>query len=252
MQSLQNWLGGGAPDREPAAGGGSVLSDWKQYSSGGGSAAAAPSANQSDRLLAAEEGTAGTSAGATASVGAAASVKNLASSVVGLVSGAASSAAAAASGATSSIPTSTQWTYFAFFLGTGVLFLAMAFFIFLPMIILAPAKFAMTFSIGSALCICSLGALKGWKTMFGHLLSKERLPFAGAYFGSLLATLYVSFVMHSYVFSLLFCVAQVLTLVYYVASYFPGGAAGAQSVVSFAGRGALSLGSAAFRASFRS
>ncbi len=31
----------------------------------------------------------------------------------------------------------------------GVLFLAMAFFIFLPMIILAPAKFAMTFSIGS-------------------------------------------------------------------------------------------------------
>lgn len=101
---------------------------------------------------------------------------------------------------------------------------------------------------------------------------------------------------------------QVLTLVYYVASYFPGGAAGAQvriswlsagatlcckalncvvpacslrvhhaavrchcpaarsrtpqpfpsicpslqSVVSFAGRGALSLGSAAFRASFRS
>ncbi len=31
----------------------------------------------------------------------------------------------------------------------------------------------------AALCICSLGALKGWKTMFGHLLSKERLPFAG-------------------------------------------------------------------------
>jgi hypothetical protein len=203
MQSLQNWLGGGAPDREPAPGGGSVLSDWKQYSGGAGSAAAAPSANQGDRLLAAEEGTAGTSAGA------AASVKSLASSVVGLVSGAASSAAAAASGATSSIPTSTQWTYFAFFLGAGVLFLAMAFFIFLPMIILAPAKFAMTFSIGSALCICSLGALKGWKNMFGHLLSKERLPFAGAYFGSLLATLYVSFVMHSYVFSLLFCVAQV-------------------------------------------
>lgn len=126
---------------------------------------------------------------------------------------------------------------------SGVLFLAMAFFLFLPMIILAPAKFAMTFSIGSgevpgapaaplctrhtrqslvqqvlpvlharahmlawpisislssshccaqaadlrcprrathaALLIASLGALKGWKAMFGHLLSKERLPFAG-------------------------------------------------------------------------
>jgi hypothetical protein len=43
---------------------------------------------------------------------------------------------------------------------------------------------------------------------------------------------------------------QLVTLVYYVASYFPGGASGAQSVIGFAGRGALSLGSAAVRASF--
>ena len=43
---------------------------------------------------------------------------------------------------------------------------------------------------------------------------------------------------------------QLVTLVYYVASYYPGGASGAQSVIGFAGRGALSLGSAAVRASF--
>jgi hypothetical protein len=77
-----------------------------------------------------------------------------------------------------------------------------------------------------------------------------------AYFGSLVATLYASLVMHSYLFSLIFCGAQVgggcvrgvpqqscmcspyrrphppapqlVTLVYYIASYFPGGAAGAQ------------------------
>ena len=65
MQSLQNWLGGGAPDREPAAGG-SVLRDWQAYSGGGGggSTAAPASAGQGDRLLAAEEGAAGTAAGA--------------------------------------------------------------------------------------------------------------------------------------------------------------------------------------------
>lgn len=63
MQSLQNWLGGGAPDREPA--GGSVLAGWQAYSGGSGSAAAPASAGQGDRLLAAEEGTAGTAAGAT-------------------------------------------------------------------------------------------------------------------------------------------------------------------------------------------
>lgn len=69
MQSLQNWLGGGAPDREPAPGsGGSVLSQWQQYS--GGSAAAPPSAGQGDRLLAsAEEGTAGAGGAATSGGG---------------------------------------------------------------------------------------------------------------------------------------------------------------------------------------
>lgn len=234
MQSLQTWLGS-APDKEPPAKSSSVLSDWKTYS--GGAAPAAPASGS--QLASAEEGTSTQT-----------TVQSLMSSAVGLVSGAANTAAAAASGATSNIPSTTQWTYFAFFLGTGALFLAMAFFLFLPVIILAPAKFAMTFSIGSALLIASLGALKGWKAMFGHLLDKERLPFAGAYFGSLLATLYVSLMMHSYLFSLLFCGAQLVTLVYYVASYFPGGASGAQSVIGFAGRGAVSLGSASMRAMF--
>jgi hypothetical protein len=31
----------------------------------------------------------------------------------------------------------------------------------------------------AALVIMSLGALKGWKAMFGHLLAKDRLPFTG-------------------------------------------------------------------------
>lgn len=43
---------------------------------------------------------------------------------------------------------------------------------------------------------------------------------------------------------------QLVTLLYYVASYFPGGASGAQSVIGFAGRGALSVGSAALKLSF--
>ncbi|KAL4443703.1 hypothetical protein ABPG75_011440 [Micractinium tetrahymenae] len=238
MQSLQTWFAGSAPDKEPQ--GSNLLSEWNKYSSGGAGSSSSAAPASTAQLVSVEEG------GAPVSSGASGAFKNLAA----MVTTAASSAAAAASGTTSSIPSTTQWTYFAFFLGSGVLFLAMAFFLFLPMIILAPAKFAMTFSIGSALLIASLGALKGWKAMFGHLLSKERLPFAGAYFGSLLATLYVSLVMHSYLFSLLFCAAQLVTLVYYVASYFPGGTAGAQSVIGLAGRGAMSLGGASLRAIF--
>lgn len=115
------------------------------------------------------------------------------------------------------------------------------------MIILVPSKFAITFSLGSGLMIASLGALKGWKEMFGSMASKERLPFTAAYVGSLLATLYAALAMQSYVLSLLSCVAQVVTLVYYVASFFPGGASGAQYVFGTVGRGTLSLGGAVLR-----
>jgi len=115
------------------------------------------------------------------------------------------------------------------------------------MIILVPSKFAITFSLGSALILASLGALKGWQQMFGHMASKERLPFTAGYIGSLVATLYSSIVLHSYIFSLVSCVAQLATLVIYVASFFPGGASGAQYVFGTVGRGTLSLGGAMLR-----
>lgn len=45
-------------------------------------------------------------------------------------------------------------------------------------------------------------------------------------------------------------VPQVLTLVYYVASYFPGGASGAQTIIGGMGRGGLSIGGAVLRSVF--
>eukprot|EP00884_Botryococcus_braunii_P023349 jgi/Botrbrau1/9699/Bobra.0201s0029.1 len=38
------------------------------------------------------------------------------------------------------------------------------------------------------------------------------------------ATLYAALGMHSYIFSLVCCAAQVVALLYYLLSYFPGGA----------------------------
>lgn len=107
------------------------------------------------------------------------------------------------------MPSATQWTYFAVLAGTGVLFLMASIFVFLPLLILSPSKFALTFSLGSGLILSSLGALKGWRTMGAHMLSRDRLPFTAAYVGSLLGTIYAAIFMHSYLFSLLFCVAQV-------------------------------------------
>ena len=83
--------------------------------------------------------------------------------------------------------------------------------------------------------------------MFGHLASKERLPFTAAYVGSLLLTLWASLGLRSYLLSLLSCTAQIVTMVYFVASYFPGGASGAQYVFGTVGKGAMSVGGAVLR-----
>ncbi|XP_061946102.1 uncharacterized protein LOC133669810 [Populus nigra] len=61
---------------------------------------------------------------------------------------------------------------------------------------------------------------------FNVQVLKERLPFTLGFIGSMVGTLYVSMVWHSYVLSVLFSVIQVLALVYYAISYFPGGSAG--------------------------
>lgn len=105
------------------------------------------------------------------------------------------------------------------------------------MIIIRPSKFAITFSLGSVLILVSLGFLRGWKAMFSSLSSKERMVPTAAYLGSLFGTLYASLMMHSYIYSLALCVVQIITLAYYVASLFPGGAEGMQ----FLGRSSFSM-----------
>lgn len=134
-------------------------------------------------------------------------------------------------------PGTTQYVYFAAFAGIGVLLLLVAFFLFLPMIIIRPSKFAITFSLGSVLILVSLGFLRGWKAMYSSLSSKERMVPTAAYLGSLFGTLYASLMMHSYIYSLVLCVIQMVTLAYYVASLFPGGAEGMQ----FLGKGGLGM-----------
>jgi Got1/Sft2-like family len=77
-----------------------------------------------------------------------------------------------------SVPTGMQFAYFAAFMAAGIFFLAMAFLLFLPVIILAPAKFASSFTMGSVLIMAAFTALKGWRQQLTHMFSKERLPFS--------------------------------------------------------------------------
>ncbi|KAJ6422979.1 hypothetical protein OIU84_023999 [Salix udensis] len=128
--------------------------------------------------------------------------------------------------ATSNIPSGKALMYFGLFLATGVFFVFIAFTLFLRVIALVPQKFAICFTLGCGFIIGSFFALKGPKNQLAHMSSKERLPFTLGFIGSMVGTLYVSMVWHSYVLSVLFSVIQVLALVYYAISYFPGGSAG--------------------------
>ncbi len=62
-------------------------------------------------------------------------------------------------------------------MGGGLVFLSLAFFVFLPVIILAPAKFALCFSIGCLLVLSSFAALRGWQYQAQQMITRERLPF---------------------------------------------------------------------------
>lgn len=112
---------------------------------------------------------------------------------------------------------------FAALMGGGALFLFMAVFLFLPVIILAPSKFALSFTIGCCLVLSAFAALKGWRRQAQQMLARERLPFTAGYLGSIGLTLYASVALKSYLLSLLASGLQIVALAYYLAAFYPGG-----------------------------
>ena len=155
--------------------------------------------------------------------------------------------------ATSNIPSGKALMYFGLFLATGVFFVFTSFALFLPVIVLVPQKFAICFTLGCGFIIASFFALKGPKNQLAHMSSKEvlalppleicmaclfsilwlctsnpiffssiflqRLPFTLGFIGSMVGTLYVSMVLHSYFLSVLFSVIQVATTIQFLSLY---------------------------------
>ena len=107
------------------------------------------------------------------------------------------------------IPSGTQFVYFAALIGGAALFYSLALFVFLPILILSPSKFALCFSFGSVCTMAALVMLSGWQASLRHLLAAEKLPFTAGYAGSLFATLYAALAMHSYLLCIVFSLSQV-------------------------------------------
>ncbi|XP_064642731.1 uncharacterized protein LOC135497017 [Lineus longissimus] len=110
-------------------------------------------------------------------------------------------------------------------IGLGVFCFALASF-YIPFIVLKARKFSLLYSLGSLFFISSFALLWGPMNHLKHLVSGDRLPFTTVYFGTMFGTLYFALWAKSTVFTIIFAVAQILSLVWYVISYIPGGQTG--------------------------
>ncbi|KAA8523527.1 hypothetical protein F0562_009950 [Nyssa sinensis] len=213
---MQNWfsLRSGDDDQQPQQTSSSLLADWNSYSAS----------------KASEETT--STLGVFDLEAAVRSANDTVSGTFNVVSKGVRDLPGNLQSATSHVPSGKSLMYFGLLLATGVFFVFIAFTMFLPVIVLVPQKFAICFTLGCSFIIGSFFALKGPKSQFVHMSSKERLPFTLGFIGSMVGTIYVSMVLHSYILSVFFSVLQVLSLVYYAISYFPGGSMGLKFISS--------------------
>ncbi|KAF9431769.1 protein transport protein sft2 [Entomortierella beljakovae] len=103
----------------------------------------------------------------------------------------------------------------------GLACFMIAFFVGLPLLLLKPSKFATSFTLGSLLLMASFALLRGPTAHLKALISRERLPFTGAYIGSMIFVLYSSLVVNSYILTIIGTIIEILALVYYFTSYSP-------------------------------
>lgn len=113
----------------------------------------------------------------------------------------------------------------------GILLITMSF-SFLPMLVIAPQKFALLFAFGSMTMLGSFAILKTPKVFLAGLLRREQLPFSVCYVIGLVGTLVSTLVLRSFVYTAVFGVVQFVALLYFMASYVPGG----KHVLNFIGR----------------
>lgn len=115
----------------------------------------------------------------------------------------------------------------------SALFFALAFFVGLPMLALKPQKFALSFTCGSITFMASFGIMKGPYEHLVSMFTADRMLFTTIYFGSILATLYLTCTkggMKGYALVLIASGVQLVALLWYLVSFLPGGTMGLSMV----------------------
>ena len=104
----------------------------------------------------------------------------------------------------------------------------LAVFVGLPTIVLRPAKFVVFMSLTTLFAIGSVVVLQTPAAFMKDITNggiEKSLPF-GALVGSQLLTVYVAIFVHKYFYTIMVGALQVLSILYYLASFIPGGTKG--------------------------
>lgn len=161
-----------------------------------------------------------------------------ASAITGRIGDAARKAGAsirdAASSTANAVPSGSSLQTALMLFAAGGLMLFLAFFVGLPVMVLSPSKFALTFSLGNLFLVAGAGVLSGFGSLLSHACTPDRAPLSLGYGLSAAGTLYASLVAHSYLLCVVCSIAQVGTLGALVVAYLPGGSAGLRMLASTA------------------
>ncbi|CAN8098955.1 unnamed protein product [Discula destructiva] len=105
-----------------------------------------------------------------------------------------------------------------------------------PVLSLRPTKFVTLWTTGSVLFLASFAAVMGPMAYAQHLMSGPRLPFTGAYFGSIALTFYFALGLRSTILTMFSATIQIACLLWYLVSYFPMGSSGLRVATNFGAR----------------
>lgn len=113
------------------------------------------------------------------------------------------------------------------------IFLISISFSFLPVMVIAPQKFSLLFAFGSITLLSSFAVLKGPQAFLSGMTQKAQLPFTIAFVVGLVGTFVATIILKSFILTAIFGLMQAAALLYFLASYVPGG----KAVLNFCGRG---------------
>merc|ERR1711933_85597 len=88
------------------------------------------------------------------------------------------------------------------------IFLITTSFSFLPMLVVSPQKFALSFTFGSTTLMSSFAVLKGPKAMLKSMFSSSKLPVTALYIAGLIGTVVATIVMRNFVLTAVFGLTQ--------------------------------------------